>query len=154
MINARRFNIFLNCYSPFKIGRFQIVISSFILYLKEIIKSTNPPIYLRLQFSTWNAMSWDPRDQKMHSSRSWSISASQVISKHSVPHHNPWFAKISLVYNEITYLNKWFGHTDMNSECLGCFWRLILISTTLSNYVITRSGSGVELCMGWDWELI
>lgn len=60
MINARRFNIFLNCYSPFKIGRFQIVISSFILYLKEIIKSTNPPIYLRLQFSTWNAMSWDP----------------------------------------------------------------------------------------------
>lgn len=70
MINARRFNSFLNCYSPFKIDRFQIVISSFILYLKEIIKSTNPPIYLRLQFSTCNAMSWDPRDQKMHSSRS------------------------------------------------------------------------------------
>lgn len=153
MINARRFNSFLNCYSPFKIGRFQIVISSFIQYLKEIIKSTNPPIYLGYKLAPATRCPGTPEIRRCILPDRWPISANQVISKHSVPHHNPWFAKISLVYNEATYLNKWFGHTDMNSECLVCFWRLILISTTLCNYVISLIGSGVELCMWWDWGL-
>lgn len=69
-------------------------------------------------------------------------------------YYNYWFVKIFLVYNEIIYLNKWFGYIDMNGECLGCFWRLILILIILFNYVIICSGSGVELCMGWDWEFI